>query len=143
LKKNRRNYLIGGFLILALFSVGLIYILSKASARENLYHLAEIPNNPPLNLTIVRKSLLQLIPTGTEESDIYIFLVQHGAANINEASVNAITYSQKDNANIIDCYVSSDPGKMGYVGDEFHIRFILDNHNTLTDITIENTSRSL
>jgi hypothetical protein len=140
---SRRYYLIGSCLVLALLGSGLIYVLNKASARENLYRLAQIPHETPFDPNVVREDLLRLVPVGTGEQDVYAFLEQHGAVNAVRSSVGAITYFQKDAANVIHCFVVSDQGRIGYVGDQFHIRFILDDHGTLADITVEDASRSL
>jgi hypothetical protein len=93
-------------------------------------------------LTDVRTHLLQRLPSGTAEADVYAFLEAHGIERDRFVGGQWMRYQPTNDTNTILGLLSDPPYRLtlfcssgGYI-----IRFQLDTHDRLDDILIETTS---
>jgi hypothetical protein len=143
---SRKGYLIltlVGTLVCIVCVGGIIYPLTVQltlpSARDALDRFAHMPPDRPDDVGVVRQTLLQDLPVGTTERDIYAFIQQRGGTLDNSGSaachVNHIRNDLRDKE--ISCYFQPDPAKINFPClTAYIVTFTTDKKEVLADITI-------
>jgi hypothetical protein len=85
MQRSRTKYLVGtlvGILFCVVCVGGIIYPVAlqvtRPSARDALDRFARMPPDRPNDLGIVRQALLQDVPVGITERNIYAYIQQRG-----------------------------------------------------------------
>lgn len=117
------------------------YADEHLSAEVYLSRLAGVSTRP-MSLTEVRARLLQRLPRGTPEADIYAFLEAHGVERDRFVGGQWMRYQPKNNNNTILGLLSDPPYRLTLFcsGGGYIIRYQLDEHDRLSDILVESTS---
>jgi hypothetical protein len=95
-----------------------------------------------LSLPDVRTRLLQRVPRGTPEAEVYTFLEANGVERDQLAGGQSMRYQPKNDFNTILGLLSDPPYRLELFcgGGGYIIRFQLDAQNRLEDIMVESTA---
>jgi hypothetical protein len=144
MQRSRKEYLIlalVGILICVVCVGGIIYPImlqvTLPSARDALDRFAHMPPDRPDDIGIVRQALLQDLPVGTTERNVYAFIEQRGGT----VDKSGLARCSRNDVNAdlpgITCYFAPDPRKINFPClTTYWINFVTDKKQLLADITI-------
>jgi hypothetical protein len=148
LREDIKRYWRGCLLVLCLLILlslcgALGYLGLRPAARQELNRLAELRSWDASSLDTVRLALLQRLPIGTSEHDIYTYLVRHSAIQRDNPGTyddHPILYRKKTN-NVITAIINADPKAfhfqiIPFCRDSYAVNFVLDNNGRLTNISV-------